>query len=235
MKLTEYQTFEIERIKRSQIKKAEYNPRFIEKDAEKRLKKSLNKKKGGLGLLETLVWNKKTGNLVAGHQRLSQLDALEGYPKKDYMLDVATVSLSKEDEIRANVQLNNPSMQGEFDVEALADLNLNDNISFESMGFSEVDIEVMFSGDSRFNELFQDSTEVQESKEKINDIKKDRAEMAAKMKDDNSASFYFMVVCSSKKEKEEILKALNIPTYEEYVSSHAIKKCIGYDTKKTLQ
>jgi len=231
MKLTEYQTFEIERIKRSQIKKAEYNPRFIEKDAEKRLKKALNKKKGGFGLLETLVWNKKTGNLVAGHQRLTQLDNLEKYPKNDYMLDVAAVSLSKKDEIKANVQLNNPSMQGEFDIDGLAELNLNNDISFESMGFSEVDIEIMFSGDSRFNELFQDSTEVQESKEKINDIKKDRAEMAAKMKDDNSASFYFMVVCSSKKEKEETLKSLNVPVYEEYVSSMAIKNFVkkNYD------
>lgn len=229
MKLTEYQTFEIERIKRSQIKKADYNPRFIEKDAEKRLKKSLNKKKGGFGLLETLVWNKTTGNLVAGHQRLTQLDGFENYPKNDYMLDVAAVSLSEQDEIRANIQLNNPSMQGEFDLEELAELNLNSDISFETMGFSETDIEIMFSGDSRFNKLFEDSEEVEKSKDKLNDIKKDRAEMAAKMKDDNSASFYFFVVCSSKKEKEKILKSLNVPVYEEYVSSQVFRKLIEFN------
>jgi hypothetical protein len=227
MKLTEYQTFEIERIKRSQIKKAKYNPRFIEKDAEKRLKKSLNKKKGGFGLLETLVWNKETGNLVAGHQRLTQLDILEKYPKNDYMLDVASVSLSERDEIKANVQLNNPSLQGEFDLEELAELSLNNDISFESMGFSDVDIEIMFSGDSRFNELFEDSEEVTDTKEKLKDIKKDRSEMANKMKEENSASFYFFVVCNSKKEKEALLKSLKVPIYEEYVSGRSISEMIG--------
>ncbi len=222
MKLTEYQAFTIERVRRTQIKEAKYNPRYIEEDAEKRLKKSLNRKRGGFGLLETLVWNKNTGNLVAGHQRLKQLDALEGYPDNDYMLDVAVVSLSEKDEIKANVQLNNPSMQGDFDVEALAQINLNSDISFEDMGFSDVDIEIMLSGDSRFADLFKDSDEVTEAKGTLNDIKKDRSEAVKKMQEENSAAFYFFVACSSKAEKEKLLKALKVPVYEEYVSGRTL-------------
>jgi ParB-like chromosome segregation protein Spo0J len=103
---SKYQKFESELIQRSQIKSAEYNPRGISKDARKRLKNMLAKH----GLVSSLTWNKRTGNLVAGHQRLSILDELE--KGQDYALNVDVVDVDETEEKKLNIQLNNPSMQG---------------------------------------------------------------------------------------------------------------------------
>ncbi len=78
------QKFVSERIHRSKIKNAPYNPRSIDDHARKKLHHNLKKK----GLLDALVWNKRTGNLVSGHQRLSILDDLSA-TGDDYTLDFA--------------------------------------------------------------------------------------------------------------------------------------------------
>ena len=83
------QKFKIKRIHREQLKEAEYNPRFIDGEAKKRLSKNIK----NVGLLETLVWNERTGNLISGHQRLSILDKIE--KGTDYYLDVAVVDLDE--------------------------------------------------------------------------------------------------------------------------------------------
>jgi len=61
-KISKYQKFEAVTIHRSEIKNADYNPRKIADHAQKGLRKSLKQN----GLVETLVWNKRTGNLVGG-------------------------------------------------------------------------------------------------------------------------------------------------------------------------
>jgi hypothetical protein len=82
------QKFVSARIHRKQIKNAPYNPRQIDDHARKKLKENIKKK----GLLDALVWNKRTGNLVSGHQRISILDDIAGTDK--YLLDVSVVDLS---------------------------------------------------------------------------------------------------------------------------------------------
>ena len=78
MAKSKYQAYETETIKRSDIKNAPYNPRIMDESAKKRLRKNIAKH----GLVAALTWNKRTGNLVGGHQRLEQLDGLE--KNKDY-------------------------------------------------------------------------------------------------------------------------------------------------------
>ena len=97
MSVTKYQKFEVVRMWRSEIQLAHYNPRKITDENRKELKKNI---KGDAGLIETLVVNRTTGNLVSGHQRLSILDELEGYPVKvdDYQLDVAVVTMTEQQE-----------------------------------------------------------------------------------------------------------------------------------------
>ena len=73
MAKSKYQAYETETISRDQIKNAPYNPRIMDDGAKKRLKKNIARH----GLVSALTWNKRTGNLVGGHQRLEQLDALE--------------------------------------------------------------------------------------------------------------------------------------------------------------
>lgn len=73
MAKSKFQAYDTETISRSDIKNAPYNPRIMDEKAKKRLKANIAKH----GLVAALTWNKRTGNLVGGHQRLEQLDALE--------------------------------------------------------------------------------------------------------------------------------------------------------------
>lgn len=94
--------------KRMEIKDlnpAEYNPREIDDEELEGLTASVEE----FGLVEPLVWNKRTGNLVGGHQRLKVLLA-QGVPKAM----VSVVDLSLEREKALNVALNNPHIQGRF-------------------------------------------------------------------------------------------------------------------------
>ena len=128
-KLSKYQKFEVEVISRGEIHGADYNPRVISEDARKRLKRMLAKH----GLVQPLVWNRRTGNLVSGHQRLSQLDQLER--SQDYDLQVSVVDVDEREEKILNVQLNNPSMQGDWDMDKLNGLAGENGIDPEEFGF----------------------------------------------------------------------------------------------------
>jgi len=133
-RLSKFQRFTVERIPRGMLKNAKYNPRKITPDAKERLRGVLQQQ----GLIEAIVWNKKTGNLVGGHQRLSCLDALEGSP--DYALDVCVVDLADKEEREANAALNNPSIQGVFDAELFEDFMQAGDFDFAKAGFSEMEL-----------------------------------------------------------------------------------------------
>lgn len=137
--LAKSQKFEMRRLHRSELKAAPYNPRAMDGYARKKLKDNLSR----VGLLMPLVWNEETGNLVAGHQRLVAMDAIEG--GVDYELDVAVVKLSLRQEKEQNVFLNNPSVQGAFDLEALEKLVADvENFSWDKAGFELMEVESTF-------------------------------------------------------------------------------------------
>lgn len=146
------QQFEYGTITRDKIKLADYNPRIIDDDNLKKLTKGIREH----GLVTPLVWNKRTGVLVSGHQRLAAADKI--YRKKDYEVPVAIIDVDEKEEKQLNVQMNNPSMQGSWDLSALADLR-NDGISFDDMGFNPADIDFMFDGEIDFNESDTDDDE----------------------------------------------------------------------------
>lgn len=89
--------------------------------------------------MTTLVWNKHTGNLVSGHQRLKQIDALE--KSEDYTLTVAVVDLDEKTEKEQNIFFNSTSAQGTFDFEMLLDI-LPDINAFDA-GFTENDLNII--------------------------------------------------------------------------------------------
>lgn len=127
-------------IKRSSISFADYNPRKISSDALKKLKQNIKR----VGLLGGIVWNEHTGNIVSGHQRVTVLDQLNGYEgsaETDYILRVERVDLSSKEEKEQNVFMNNQSVQGEFDLEALRDLV--SDIDFKSAGLTEQDLSMI--------------------------------------------------------------------------------------------
>lgn len=216
MAIAKYQHFETQTIHRSEIKNAPYNPRTIDDSSRKRLKKGLRR----FGLVGSLTWNKRTGNLVSGHQRLSVMDELE--KTQDYELTVSVVDISEKEEMELNVQMNNTSMMGDFDIDALTDM-IELGADVDSLGFSESDIDIMF-GDSELVEKFEDSSETKEAKETLKEIKKDRKEYYEKSKEENSASYYFIVVCESSEEREELFKQMGVPFSEEFVNSSMLKR-----------
>lgn len=113
MASNEFEKYEIIEIDREQIKNAPYNPRIISTEAKRKLKENI----GRVGLLTPLVWNKRTGNMVSGHQRLASLDAL--HHTKTYRLRVAAVDLDEKTEHEQNMFFNNLSAQGQWDMEKL--------------------------------------------------------------------------------------------------------------------
>ncbi len=208
---SKYQKFKVETIHRSQIKNAEYNPRIMDKEAKKRLKKNLQEN----GLVSALTWNKRTGNLCGGHQRLEQLDSLER--NRDYSLDVCVVDVDERTEAKINVLLNNPSMQGDWDLDLLADMTEHFGLSFDDMGFTKLDVDFMFDGDERFSEMFE-TPEAQEVKKGLEEVKAARQAGKERMQEKNNINFYSVIVFEDEKQKEEFYRKISVPISEEYLT-----------------
>ena len=127
---------EIETISISKINPAVYNPR---KDLQpgdpeyEKLKKSLKE----FDLVEPLIWNKKSGNLIGGHQRLK---ILQEQGKTE--VDVSVVDLDGAKEKALNLALN--KISGEWDMPKLKDLLQEidtGEFDMEITGFDEEEIE----------------------------------------------------------------------------------------------
>lgn len=105
---------EIVKMKIEDMKPAEYNPRKDLKPGDKeyeKLKRSLTE----FGYVEPVIWNKTTGRVVGGHQRLKVLKDL-GYTE----IDCVIVELTEAKEKALNIALN--KISGEWDNNLLADL-----------------------------------------------------------------------------------------------------------------
>lgn len=218
MAKSKFQNYDTETISRSDIKNAPYNPRIMDEKAKKRLRANIAKH----GLVAALTWNKRTGNLVGGHQRLEQLDALE--KSKDYDLTVCVVDVDEREEAALNVQLNNPSMQGEWDLDKLAfmseefDLDLKDDL-----GFTETDIDFMFEGDDRFSQLF-DTQEGENMRGDLNKVKEARQQSVDNLKDRNNINWYTVIVFENEADRDAFMKEISIPKYEQYITEDQVRR-----------
>lgn len=104
----------IERMPLADLRPAPYNPRKDlqpgDPDYEK-IRRSVER----WGMVEPLVWNRRSGNLVGGHQRLKVLLA-----RGDAEGDVSVVDLDEQEEAALNVALNKTG--GDWDMAKLSDL-----------------------------------------------------------------------------------------------------------------
>ncbi|MFH2053561.1 MAG: DNA methyltransferase [bacterium] len=89
----------------SDLEPAEYNPRTISPAALAGLRGSVER----FGLVEPVVWNRRTGRVVGGHQRLKVLQAMG-----ETETQVVVVDLEETEEKALNIALNSPSIAGEF-------------------------------------------------------------------------------------------------------------------------
>lgn len=105
---------QIEKIPVEKLRAAEYNPRkeLLPGDAEyEKLKRSITE----FGYVEPVIWNKRSGNVVGGHQRLTVMKNL-GFTEVDCVI----VDLDDMREKALNVALN--IIQGEWDKDKLSAL-----------------------------------------------------------------------------------------------------------------
>lgn len=125
-------------MKLAELNDAVYNPRKKLRPGDpeyRKIKRSLKE----FGCVQTLIWNKRTGNLVGGHQRKRiMLDI--GWKEAD----VTVVDLPIDKEKALNLVLNNPKAAGTWDMtmlrQVLVEIDAGD-INIELTGFSEDDVE----------------------------------------------------------------------------------------------
>ncbi|WP_239256671.1 site-specific DNA-methyltransferase [Listeria ilorinensis] len=124
----------IEEIPVSQINPAAYNPRIDLQAGDpeyEKLKKSIEE----FGYIDPLIWNKRTGNLVGGHQRFKILSE-KGFEK----ITVSVIDVELDREKALNIALN--KISGDWDEDKLAELmnELSDG-DLLLTGFDEAEID----------------------------------------------------------------------------------------------
>ncbi len=128
----------IETLPLSELKPAPYNPRVAlcpGMPAYERLARSLAE----FDLVQPIVWNRTTGHIVGGHQRLEILKA-----RGTTQVECVVVELPLEREKALNVALNNENLAGDWDTAKLQDLlcELGDLPDFDVTltGFDDSDL-----------------------------------------------------------------------------------------------
>jgi hypothetical protein len=134
------------------------------------------------------VWNERTGNIVGGHQRISQIDSLA--QTNNYELTVARIDVDENREKELNLLLNNDNAMGDFNMEMLADLVKTPDLVLDGTGFDHADLFRLF-GDTpilaRNDNLDALAERVRAAQERYDTVKKDN-------KQNNSSEFYVVVV-----------------------------------------
>ena len=187
-----------------------------------RRRSALNRISLNTGLLPPLRGISARVILWGGHQRLEQLDSLE--KNKDYELTVCVVDIDEREEAALNVQLNNPSMQGEWDLDKLAmmseefDLDLSDDL-----GFTETDIDFMFEGDERFSQLFE-TQEGENMRGDLEKVKAARKEGQERLKERNNIDFYTVIVFENEADRKAFMQAISVPISEKYITEEQLMR-----------
>lgn len=133
---------EIREFLRSDIHPAPYNPRGIDDEGRRHLKRSLSR----FGALGGIVVNTRSGNtIVGGHQKVAVMDEAHKYdpedPTTDYLLRAEAIDVDPQTERTINVALNNPNVGGFWDYDKLRPL-LPD-IDWKGAGLTDADLSMI--------------------------------------------------------------------------------------------
>lgn len=125
-------------LNRSEIRPADYNPRVIDQEAKKALKRSIKR----FGVVGGIIVNRRTNNtIVGGHQKVAILDEMYKYPENDYTLRVEMIDVDFETEKTLNIALNNSNISGRWDYEKLA--QLIPDIDYKDAGLTDADLNMI--------------------------------------------------------------------------------------------
>lgn len=186
---------EIRELKRSEIHPADYNPRSIDPEGKKNLKRSLKK----FGVLGGIVVNARTGyTIVGGHQKVLILDESYGFPENDYSLRVEVIDVDEATEKTINIALNNPAVGGTWDYDKMRELI--PDIDYKSAGLTEADLSMI-----GVDFLLQTEQEIQIAGE-LNDLMAEANELRAQE----------VAARKEQRQAERAAMAANIDDEEEY-------------------
>ena len=125
-------------VKRSEIHPADYNPRKIDEQGKRMLKRSMKQ----FGVVGGIIVNSQTGNtIVGGHQKVAILDEMYKYPDNDYSLRVEMISVDRKTEKTLNIALNNGNISGQWDFDALA--RIVPDIDYKDAGLTDADLNMI--------------------------------------------------------------------------------------------
>jgi len=108
---------EVRKMKLDELTPAEYNPRKMSDQAFEGLGNSIAK----FGMLSHIVWNKRSGNIVGGHQRYKQLLEMG-----EIETDVVVVDLDDNEEVALNITMNNREVRGDFTKDVVEQLRMSE-------------------------------------------------------------------------------------------------------------
>ena len=209
-------------IKRSQIRNAPYNPRKISKKERENLYRILDAHK----LVEDLVWNERTGNLVSGHQRLTWID-LKAKEKglKDYSLKVNRIDVDEKEEREINIGMNNDAAMGKFDIDLLGDLF--EDIDYNLAGFDDKTIESILGG---FDADLLSDMDLQKRADDYDEGIAHRKRMQAASRG-NNIDYYSVLVFRDQVNRQEFFALLGMKD-DDYIDGNKIIEAIRENFQK---
>lgn len=210
-----------------ELKPAPYNPRTIANEALEGLGKSVD----AYGDLSGIVWNARSGVLVAGHQRLKALkrtfgDSLEFdaarcvvvTPSGEFKIRVVDWDAKKERQ--ANLAANARSIQGDWEFDKLGEL-------MSDMAQMGADMDMAFIGQDYYVEQVEHATpeDVSEKSPKLKAFIDKRKEAMIRSKDRGEVNFYLCLVFASYAQKMEFIEAAGLETkYGLYMDGEAFSE-----------
>lgn len=153
---------QVEKVSISKLNPAKYNPRKNLKPGDTEYEK-LKRSMAEFGYVEPIIWNKRTGNIVGGHQRYKILHDME-YKEAECVI----VDLDDNREKALNVALN--KISGEFDIPLLTDL-------LKDLSANDFDVSLTGFDENEISDLFSDA-DAKEGKDDDYDVNKALEESA---------------------------------------------------------
>lgn len=173
-----FQNSEYKEVMRSQIHIADYNPRVMDEEGKKCLKRSIK----SFGVLGGIVVNKRTGGtVVSGNQKVAVLDGMNKYnadtKENDYKLVVQVIDVDLKMEKEANIAMNSTRAQGYYDDEKLKEMLSDSSIDYKSALLTDEDL-TLIGIDYQFKTDGEDSL-ANDLNELMKPVNEQRAQMKA--------------------------------------------------------
>jgi len=127
---------EIVKKKIADLERAAYNPRVDLQPGDAEYEALLESLSGPAGLVVPIVWNRRTGRVVSGHQRLTVLENMG-----ETEVEVSVVDLSEDREKILNIALN--KIDGRWDNEKLNELLTELGDEAVTVGFAPYEIDAI--------------------------------------------------------------------------------------------